>query len=314
MINVPTLNVTASMVWIPGGSFSMGSNDHYPEESPRHNVQVDGFWIDASPVTNAAFACFIEATGYITEAEKAPHIESYPGADPETCLAGSIVFSATTRAVDLNNAQQWWRFMPNAFWRHPRGVDCQLHTIANHPVVHIAYADACAYVQWAGKQLPTEAEWEYAATGGECEPQYPMGAALMISKPHANIWLGEFPWQNLSEHSATGTSPVGTYPANQFGLYDMIGNVWEWTDDFYQPTHASKATHSCCVPKNPRGALAQASIDPLMPDIPIPRKVLKGGSHLCAPNYCSRYRPSARIAQPIDTATSHVGLRCVVRN
>jgi formylglycine-generating enzyme len=313
MINVLNHNPTDTMVWIVGGTFYMGSDHHYPEEAPMHPVLVDGFWMDATPVTNREFQRFVDATGYITAAEVPPRIEDYPGAKPDALFAGSLVFSPPSYKVDLNNPALWWRFIRNANWRNPTGDGSSILGLDQHPVVHIAYQDAIAYAAWAGKDLPTEAEWEFAAKASQQNSEFAWGNELTPNGViRANTWQGEFPWQNLGAHRNTGTSPVGTYPANAYGLYDMIGNVWEWTADFYTSQHAAP-TSTCCIPRNPRGALAEASIDPSMPDIPIPRKVLKGGSYLCAPNYCRRYRPAARHPEPIDTSTNHVGFRCVVR-
>lgn len=308
-------NFGETMVRIEGGAFNMGSNHHYPEESPQHPVSVSGFWMDISPVSNRDFQRFVEATGYQTFAEVAPLPEDYPGVIPDLLFAGSLVFSPSTHRIGLANPAHWWKFVRGANWRKPTGGHSSIDGLDCHPVVHIAYQDALAYAKWADKALPTEAEWEFAAkaVGKDCEFSWgdelaPNGAV------QANIWQGEFPWQNLSQHRATGTSPIGFYPANAHGLYDMIGNVWEWTDDFYSPQHTAPTTKACCVPHNPRGSRAEASLDPLMLDIPIPRKVLKGGSYLCASNYCRRFRPAARLPEPIDTSTNHVGFRCVLRN
>ncbi len=302
------------MMWVEGGKFNMGSNHHYPEEAPVHPVSVDGFWMDAAPVTNKDFHRFAQATGYQTFAETPPRLEDYPDAKPELLFAGSLVFSPTGQRVDLRNSALWWTFVRGANWRHPTGPHSTIEGLDHHPVVHIAHQDAAAYAAWAGKALPSEAEWEFAARSEEPNHEFSWGDALSPGGvAQANIWHGEFPWQSLSPHSATGTSPIGSYPANSLGLFDMIGNVWEWTDDFYAPQHPQAAAKACCVPHNPRGPSALESIDPLMPDIPIPRKVLKGGSYLCAPNYCRRYRPAARLPEPIDTTTNHVGFRCVRR-
>ena len=290
----------------------MGSDAHYPEEAPARRVAVDGFWIDVAPVTNREFARFVEQTGYTTVAECTPDPADYPGIRPEMMQAGSLVFTKPDRPVPLTNSYSWWHFCFGANWRHPRGPHSTTDGLEDHPVVHIAYADAEAYARWAEKSLPTEAEWEYAARGGLEAKPYPWGDELEPGgRILANYWLGMFPWENLRTGGYVGTSAIGTYAANGYGLYDMIGNVWEWTSDWYAlpPTKAPGA--ACCIPKNPGGGAESQSYDPCTPDILIGRKVLKGGSHLCAPNYCRRYRPAARYAQPVDTATSHVGFRCV---
>jgi formylglycine-generating enzyme len=300
----------AGMVRIAGGSYIMGSDDHYPEEAPAHGVAVDGFWIDACPVTNQQFSAFVAATGYRTLAESPPDPAAYPGILPHMTKPGSLVFTPTLRPVDLSNSSLWWRFEFGADWRHPTGPRSGIEGLENHPVVHVAYEDALAYTSWRGCSLPTEAEWEYAARGGLAEATYAWGNELQPqSKPLANYWQGQFPWQNLATEGFAGTSPVRAFPPNGYGLFDMIGNVWEWTTDWFEPRHPAP----CCVPRNPRGAAEHKSYDPCTPDIRIPRRVLKGGSYLCAPNYCQRYRPAARYPQPIDTSTSHVGFRCVLR-
>jgi formylglycine-generating enzyme required for sulfatase activity len=300
------------MEWIVGGTFRMGSDKHYPEEAPVHRVTVDGFWIDRTPVTNAQFRAFVNATGYITFAEIAPDPKDDPGALPHRFQRGSLVFTPPRDAVDLRDWSQWWGFKLGADWRHPYGPRSSISGLDDHPVVHVAYPDALAYARWAGKELPTEAEWEFAARGGLDGAEYAWGHELMPGgQQMANTWQGEFPWQNLSTHRRT--SPVDTFPPNHYGLYDMIGNVWEWTSDWYAPRHQADALKARCIPENPRGGREDESYDSCQPNIRIPRKVLKGGSHLCAPNYCRRYRPAARHAQPIDTSTSHVGFRCVVR-
>jgi formylglycine-generating enzyme required for sulfatase activity len=301
------------MVWIPAGTFRMGSDDHYPEEAPAHPVKVDGFWMDAAPVTNVQFRRFVEATGYVTYCEIAPVAEDYPGADPAMLVPASAVFVPPPQRVELRDPYQWWQFIPGANWRHPQGPDSSLDGRDNHPVVHVAYADVEAYAAWACKQIPTEAEFEWAARAGG-DSEYAWGDELAPQGRHlANTWQGEFPWQNLAEDGFVGTSPVGAYPANAYGLVDMIGNVWEWTCDWYSPRHAEPAAKACCIPSNPRGSMQDASYDPEQP-IRISRKVMKGGSHLCAPNYCRRYRPAARMPQSLDTSTSHLGFRCVVRD
>jgi formylglycine-generating enzyme len=298
------------MRWIPGSVFRMGSEKFYPEEKPVHRVRVDGFWIDATPVTNAEFRRFVAATGYRTFAEIPPRAEDYPGALPEMLHPGSLVFTPPPGPVP-NNIQYWWRFVLGADWRHPYGPESTLDGLDDHPVVHVALCDVEAYARWAGKRLPTEAEWELAARGGLDQAEYAWGDALMPGgKPLANFWQGRFPYENLVEDGYERTSPVRTYPPNAFDLYDMIGNTWEWTTDWYSAHHPGDAPKACCVPSNPRGGDVEASYE-ANAAIRIPRKVLKGGSHLCAPNYCQRYRPAARYPHAVDTSTSHVGFRCV---
>jgi sulfatase modifying factor 1 len=300
------------MVLIEGGSFQMGSNQHYPEEGPAHGVTVGGFFIDPTPVTNRQFSAFVRATGHVTFAERAPDPRDYPGALPHMLRAGSLVFTPPAHPVDLRNWSQWWQFRFRANWRRPYGPGSSISGLADHPVVHVAYSDAEAFAKWIGKELPTEAEWEFAARGGLEEAEFAWGDELNPNdQPMANTWQGIFPLENLKRDGYERTSPVGAFPPNGYGLYDMIGNVWEWTADWWSNRHPNDAVKSCCFPVNPRGGPVQASYDPGQPDIAIPRKVLKGGSHLCAPNYCRRYRPAARHAEPVDTSTSHVGFRCV---
>jgi formylglycine-generating enzyme required for sulfatase activity len=302
----------ADMVWIAGGEFLMGSDQHYREEAPAHRVRVDGFWIDPYEVTNAEFAEFVAATNYVTLAEKTPDASDYPGALPELLQPSSIVFERPTFSPDLRNPYVWWRYVPGADWRHPRGPNSWVSTLARHPVVHVAYEDALAYAKWAGKDLPTEAEWEFAARGGLEGAEFAWGSELTPDgRLMANTWQGNFPQENLVTDGFEWTAPVGSFPANGYGLYDMIGNVWEWTSDWYE--EHEKHSGSCCSHTNPQGGARDASIDARTPNIRIPRKVIKGGSFLCAPNYCRRYRPAARMAQPIDTSTCHVGFRCILR-
>jgi formylglycine-generating enzyme required for sulfatase activity len=302
------------MVLIPGGTFRMGSDKHYPEEAPIHRVTVDAFRIDKTPVTNRKFKEFVRATGHVTVAEITPDPKDYPGALPHMLYAGSLVFSPPDQPVDLRNWGQWWMFLRGANWRHPYGPKSNINTLDSHPVVHVAYADAFAYARWAGKDLPTEAEWEFAARGGLEGAEFAWGDEFTPGGEHlANTWQGEFPHQNLCDDGFVRTSPVNAFPPNGYGVFDMIGNVWEWTSDFYAPKHEADAPKACCIPRNPRGAREADSYDACQPRVRIPRKVLKGGSHLCAPNYCRRYRPAARHAEPIDTSTSHVGFRCILR-
>jgi formylglycine-generating enzyme required for sulfatase activity len=305
---------TEAMTWVEGGRFRMGSDVHYPEEAPAHDVIVSGFWIDTTPVTNRQFAEFVKATGHVTLSEQVPDARDYPGALPEMLVAASMVFQPTAGPVRLDDWSQWWAWTAGANWRHPTGPDSTLDDLWDHPVVHVAASDAEAYAAWAGKALPTEAEWERAARGHAQASEFAWGDALEPGGRHmANIWQGPFPHANSRADGWVRTSPVGHYPANDFGIYDMIGNVWEWTADWYAPRHAVDPLKPCCVPENPRGAAVDTSFDPAQPAILIPRRVLKGGSHLCAPSYCRRYRPAARHAQTIDTGMSHLGFRCVRR-
>ena len=305
--------VLDDMVWIPGRRFMMGSNEHYPEERPVSAVDVDGFWMDRYPVTNKRFAEFVEATGHVTVAEQIPDPGDYPGAIPEMLRAGSLVFVQPSGPVRMDSNSAWWRYVFGADWRHPLGPDSSIEGLDEHPVVHVAYADAEAYANWLGKTLPTEAEWELAGRGGLEAAPYAWGAELAPDgRMLANYWQGRFPWENLCLDGWDRTSPVSWYPPNGYDLHDMIGNVWEWTSDWYVNRRAAPAK-TCCAPKNPRGGREQDSYDPFLPTIHIPRKVLKGGSHLCAANYCQRYRPAARHAQPVDSSTSHVGFRCIWR-
>lgn len=315
-MSTPLVNpsITHGMQRLPGAVFPMGSDNFYPEERPRRSVRVDAFWIDATPVTNRQFAQFIAAAGYKTFAETPPDPADYPGMPPEFAKAGSLVFEKPSTQVGMNDFQQWWKFRVGAHWHQPLGEASSIDGLDDHPVVHIAYADAQAYAAWAGKALPTEAEWEYAARGG-LDTEFAWGDELAPGgRMLANFWQGEFPHENRMLDGWERTSPVRSFPANAFGLYDMIGNVWEWTCDWFAlPVTRKKAAGSCCIPANPRGGSERESCDPGTPAIRIGRKVIKGGSHLCAPNYCQRYRPAARYAQAIDTSTSHLGFRCVVR-
>ena len=304
----------SDMVWIPGGVFRMGSDEHYPEEAPAHRVKVDGFWIDRTPITNRQFRKFVRETGYVTFAEVAPDPKDYPGALPHMLKAGSLVFTPPGHPVDTDDWGQWWTFKFGANWKRPYGPRSSISGKDQHPVVHIAFCDAQAYALWAGKELPSEAEFEFAARGGLDGAEYAWGDELTPNGRHmANTWQGAFPHENLALDGHRRTSPVTAFPPNAYGVYDMIGNVWEWTSDWYFPKHPSDAPKACCIPENPRGGAETASYDSCQSEMTIPRKVLKGGSHLCAPSYCRRYRPAARHPQPVDTSTSHVGFRCVVR-
>ncbi|MFC7045998.1 formylglycine-generating enzyme family protein [Halobacteriaceae archaeon GCM10025711] len=302
------------MEWIPGGSFRKGSEEFYPEEAPVREVTVDGFWMNRTPVTNREFAAFVEDTGYVTVAERDPDPADYPGADADDLVPGSAVFESPDGPVDLRNPNQWWSYVPDANWRQPLGPESSVQDRMDHPVVHVAYEDAEAFAEWAGKTLPTEAQWERAARGGLDGKRFVWGDDhVPDGRLMANTWQGEFPRENRRLDGYERTSPVGSFPANGFGLYDVAGNVWEWTRDWYSddPTADESASPACCTPTNPRGTSEAQSVDPRDPT-EMPRKVLKGGSHLCAPNYCFRYRPAARYPEPIDTSTNHVGFRCIV--
>ena len=301
----------AGMRLIRGGTFWMGSANFYSEEQPVHLVSVGDFWIDEAPVTNGQFAKFVTETKYITAAEIAPNPRDYPGMPLRMARPGSLVFVSPAGPVDLAGPPLWWTFGFGASWKYPTGPSGPAAQ-DDHPVVHIAYVDAAAYARWARKGLPTEAEWEYAARGGLDGADYAWGAAF---KPDgqlmAKIWQGEFPWRNDAGPGLERTAPVGSYPPNGYGLYDMIGNVWEWTSDWYS-AGSHRISAECCGASRQNLAREQ-SCDPASPVRGIPRKVAKGGSHLCASNHCQRYRPAARWAQPIDTSASHLGFRCVVR-
>jgi sulfatase modifying factor 1 len=303
------------MVWVPGGTFTMGSEDWYPEERPAHPVTVDGFWMDDHQVTVAEFRRFVKATGYVTTAERPLDPADFPdNRDPSLLVPGSLVFQGTRGPVRLDDYRQWWAYVPGASWRHPSGPESTLDGLDRHPVTHVAFEDVEAYATWAGKAIPTEAEWEFAARGGLEGATYPWGDEFAPKgRMMANTWQGEFPWQNLLLDRFPRTSPIRSFPPNGYGLYDAAGNVWEWTVDFYAPTHPDAPDHPCCAPVNPRTASPDASYDLGMPGAHIPRRVTKGGSHLCAPNYCHRYRPAARQGEAVDTSTSHIGFRCVIR-
>jgi len=305
-------DAVSAAVWVPGGTFRMGSDRHYPEEAPAHLVQVAGFWIDRTPVTNGQFREFVEATGHVTLAEVAPDPKDYPGALPEMLHPASLVFTPPGRPVDLRDFRNWWSFKRDAHWRQPHGPGSSLDGMDDHPVVHVAYPDVEAYAAWVGRELPTEAEWEFAARGGLDSAEFAWGSEFSPGdRAMANTWQGAFPNENLRTDGYERTSPVEAFPPNGYGILDMIGNVWEWTLDWFSPKHEDTTQKPCCAVPNPRGGNVAGSYDPAQPQVRIPRKVLKGGSHLCAPNYCRRYRPAARHAQPVDTSTSHVGFRLV---
>lgn len=296
----PLTGRLAGMRRLPGGSFAMGAKGFYPDEAPVRQVSVDGFWIDETLVTNAQFARFVAATGHVTQAEVAPNPADYPGMDLALAVPASIVFMPPDHPVGIRGEASWWEMVPGANWRHPLGPESSITGIERHPVVHIGYADALAYADWAGKGLPNETEWEYAARGGLDRAIYAWGDELHPGgRRMAKTWEGDFPNYNSAPPGLERTSPVKSYPRNGYGLYDMIGNAWEWTVDHYDRANA-QTLPQCC------GSNSRA---PAM----IERRVLKGGSHLCAPTYCQRYRPAARWPQPIDTTTSHIGFRCVVR-
>jgi formylglycine-generating enzyme len=303
-------------VYVPGGTYTMGSDSHYPEEAPAHPVSVSPFWMDTTAVTNADFAAFVASTGYVTVAERPLDPAMYPEADPALLKPGGLVFRRAKGPVDLRDFRNWWDYVPGADWRHPEGPGSSMVGRLDHPVVQISFEDAAAYAHWAQKELPTEAEWECGARGGLVDVEYAWGGEFAPDgRQMANTWQGEFPWQNLELDGYVGTAPVRSYPPNAYGLYEMTGNVWEWTTDWYRDRHKQPNAHkSCCVPQNPHGPSIEHSYDPCMPKNRIPRKVIKGGSYLCAPNYCRRYRPAARHAQMIDTATCHIGFRCIVRD
>ncbi len=302
------------MVWVPDGEFLMGSERFYPEEGPVRSVRLDGFWIDEHPVTVAEFRRFVKATGYVTLAERPPNPENYPDADPDLLHPGSLVFQKTAGPVDLRDVSNWWSYVLGANWRHPEGPASTLHGREHHPVTHVAAEDADAYARWAGKTLPTEAEWEYAARGGLDGATYTWGEEFAPKgRTMANTWQGQFPWQNLLADGFEGTSPVKSFPPNGHGLSDMAGNVWEWTSDYYQATSTGPTPQACCAPPNPHDGTAEVNPVAGQPGVNIPRRVIKGGSHLCAPNYCLRYRPAARQGEAIDTSTTHIGFRCIIR-
>jgi formylglycine-generating enzyme len=300
------------MAWIPAGTFRMGSDAHYAEERPVHSAAVDGFWIDRFQTTNRQFAEFVEDTGYVTVAERPLDPDDFPGAPAENLIPGSLVFTMTDGPVDLRHLNQWWTWTPGACWKHPEGPGSSHAGHADEPVVHVAYEDAEAYAAWAGKSLPTEAEWELAARGEVEGATYAWGDAPEAPDERlANYWHGEFPWRHDDGYGTR--SAVGSYPPNGYGLHDMTGNVWEWTRDWHVQRHPEDADKPCCVPLNPRGGSLEDSYDPAQPQFRVPRKVIKGGSYLCADTYCLRYRPAARRPQMIDTGMSHIGFRCVLR-
>jgi sulfatase modifying factor 1 len=303
------------MIFVSGGRFRMGSPNFYPEERPVREVEVDDFWMDEHPVTVGAFRRFVKATGYVTKAQQPLDPADYPDADPALLVPGSLVFHPARGPVSLDDYSAWWRYVPGATWERPEGPESDVYTRGRHPVVHVAHEDASAYAAWAGKALPTEAEWEYAARGGLDQAIFCWGDEFMPGgQLMANTWHGEFPHRHERPDRWLGSSPVKTYPPNGYGLFDMAGNVWEWTDDFYSSPSAEPPERPCCAPRNPRvPAPVAGSYRPDEPGGRIPRRVTKGGSHLCAPNYCLRYRPAARQGEAVDTSTGHNGFRCVIR-
>jgi sulfatase modifying factor 1 len=310
--------VPTGMVWIPGGEFSMGAKEDRSmngvgmqatvDSRPIHRVYVDGFWMDKTDVTNAEFFRFVNATKYVTVAERKPRAEDFPGAPPENLVAGSVVFSPPDHDVPLNNHFQWWSYVPGANWRHPEGPKSDLKDRASYPVVHVAYEDALAYAKWAGKRLPTEAEWEFAARGGLSGKLYPWGDEFRPSgKWMANTHQGKFPVTDTGEDGHVGIAQVALYPANGYGLYDMAGNVWQWTSDWYRPDYYAQLASSGVEARNPQGPDS-----PFDPGEPTEKKrVHRGGSFLCTDQYCSRYMVGTRGKGEVSTGTNHLGFRCV---
>lgn len=306
------------MVWIPGGEFSMGSKDigkcacegteAMPDARPVHRVYVDGFWMDATDVTNAQFEKFVKATGYVTIAEIAPTKEEYPTAPPENLVAGAVVFTPTSGSVELNNHLQWWSYVHGANWRHPEGPESSIEGKGNYPVVQIAYPDAVAYAKWAGKRLPTEAEWEFAARGGMSGKLYAWGDDFKPNgKWMANTWQGTFPVKDAGEDGFAGIAPVKSFLPNGYGLYDMAGNVWQWISDWYRADYFKQLAEAGGVARNPQGP--DSSLDPSEPAEK--KRVHKGGSFLCTYQYCTRYMVGTRGKGEVSTGTNHLGFRCV---
>lgn len=305
------------MKWVPGGEFMMGTDDarSFPNERPAHRVRVNGFWMDDHPVTNAQFRAFVEATNYVTTAERTPDWEELrkqlppgtPRPPDSTLVAGSLVFVPPRYPVPLDDLSQWWRWTPGASWREPEGPGSSVAGRDAHPVVQVSWDDAVAYARWAGGRLPTEAEWEFAARGGLSGKRYSWGDEFHPSDRHmANTFQGHFPDRQTSEDGFAGTSPVRSFPANGYGLFDMAGNVWQWTSDWYRPdAFVERATQGLC--ENPSGPAS--AFDPADPYLP--KRVIKGGSFLCHESYCESYRPSARRGTSPDSGSSHVGFRVV---
>ncbi|MGZ4987948.1 MAG: formylglycine-generating enzyme family protein [Limisphaerales bacterium] len=310
---------TNDMVWVPPGKFMMGSTNGQTDEVPVHELTMDGFWMDKTEVSNEQFEKFVKATSYVTVAERKPDPKDFPGVPEENLVAGAIVFSPPTleevnkmrsedgldpvKEIPLDNHSLWWKYVPGANWRHPQGTNSSINGLAKHPVVQVCWEDALAYSKWAGKRLPTEAEWEYAARGGLTNAPFTWGDEITPKgKWQGNIWQGHFPSENTSADGFPGTSPGATFPPNGFGLYDMAGNVWEWCADWYHPDYYAQSPA-----KNPPGP--EDSYDPNEPGVQ--KRVMRGGSYLCSDLYCTGYRPSARMKSSPDTALSHTGFRCV---
>jgi formylglycine-generating enzyme required for sulfatase activity len=306
------------MVWIPGGEFSMGIQDPRglpngganptADARPIHRVYVDPFWMDQTAVTNEQFAKFAKATGYVTVAERKPRVEDYPNARPENLVAGSVVFTPPDNSVTLNDHYQWWSYVPGANWRHPLGPASNIKGKEKYPVIHIAYQDAEAYAKWAGKRLPTEAEWEFAARGGLAGNLYAWGNDFHPKgKWMANTHQGHFPLNDQGEDGFAGIAPVARFPANGYGLYDMAGNVWQWTSDWYRPDYYEQLASRGGVARNPKGP--DASWDPSEPSEP--KRVMRGGSFLCTEQYCARYLVGSRGKGEITSGSNHLGVRCL---
>jgi formylglycine-generating enzyme required for sulfatase activity len=317
--SAPGEDAPQGMLLIPAGEFIMGTDDprSMPNERPAHRVRVDAFYLDATPVTNAQFRAFVQATGYQTTAERpvnwdeiAPQLPpGTPRPPPERLQPGSLVFTPPDHAVDLRDLSQWWTWTAGANWKHPQGPGSSIEGKDDHPVVQVSWDDAIAYARWSGKRLPTEAEWEYAARGGLQQKRYPWGDAFMVNDRHmANTFTGRFPFADSAADGFAGTSPVRSFPGNEFGLFDVAGNVWQWTSDVYRAdTHRHAATQPQPL-VNPQGP--ETTFDPTRAVPTSVERVTKGGSFLCHPSYCESYRPSARRGTPPDTGSGHVGFRC----
>jgi len=314
----PPSPAPAGMVWIPGGEFSLGcldprglshgGPDPMADARPVHRVSVDGFWMDATEVTNRHFTAFVAATGYVTVAERPPRAEDFPNAPPENLVAGSVVFTPPAEPVALDDHLRWWAYVKGADWRHPLGPDSTIEGHDDEPVVHVAFEDAEAYARWAGKRLPTEAEWEFAARGGLAGATYPWGDEFLpAGRWMANTWQGRFPRENTGADGYPGLAPVGRFPPNAYGLHDMSGNVWEWCSDWYRPDTYAKAAVAGGVAVDPHGP--DSSFDPLEPGQA--KRVQRGGSYLCSEQYCARYIVGTRGKGEISSATNHIGFRCV---